>query len=183
MCVSRWRSRHKRRVRDAAPYRFGGNSYCVGGGVLDAPQNKKILLRILPDLAKSKGLKDTRNCRIAYVGDEFDLNFLIAIAKICKRLTIFSDNKSEMLIKSIFAQTGMIIEMPDKSALGNQNHDFLINCRGEIFDYHDKKQYKINLEYKTGLTIPVSPTRLTNFLIQSNLITLDDCSCTYSKFA
>jgi len=143
--------------------------------------NQRILLKVLPKIAKSKGLKDVRNSSIAYINNKLDLFFLIELAKMCKKIVIFSDKRNEFIVNEIFAQTGLIIEVLD-SKVEEKKFDFIIDFNGKISD-SDKKEYDIDIEYNIGINLPVklNHLRLTKWLIKTDYIELNECNIKISK--
>jgi len=143
--------------------------------------NRTISLKIFPQIVKSKGFSDSRNCRIAFYDEEIDLIYLIELAKLCKEIIVISDNFNNIFADKVFAETGLIIEQ--QKALHEAEHDFIFKNSGEIFDFIDNKKYEVYIKYDLLPPLPVKSNnlRLAKWLLNKEFITLDECKISYHK--
>jgi len=141
--------------------------------------NRNISLKILPEIIKSKGYKDTRNCSICFTDNEFDSSYLLNLVENFKRVTIISQNCPSYIVDKIFEQTGYIIEIKKELS----PCDLILDNIGNITDYTDKKRYKVDIEYNLNLLLPVKvdSLRLVKTLLNSNIIELNECKLAFKK--
>jgi len=141
--------------------------------------NRNISLKILPEIIKSKGFGDTRNCAICFTDNEFDTNYLLNLVENFKSVTIISQNCPSYIVDKIFEQTGYIIEIKKEIT----NCDLIFDNSGNITDYNDKKRYKVEINYDLNLAIPIKidSLRLIKSLLNSNIIPLSECIIKFEK--
>ena len=83
----------------------------------------------------------------------------------------------------VFIETGLIIEHKSKNTLHEAKCDFIVNNNGEIHDFSDKREYKIDITYNKLPQLPVklNSLRLTKTLINQGIIDISECKLNFHK--